>query len=190
MAVFAFAGYAQKITVISGSVAPLKDPSVIAFEFTYDNMIVGKMSEAGYVEKKVTEYNEKEPGRGDEWNILWVADRANRFEPKFIELFDKHMEPYGMSYDEPGKAKFIISINTDFTEPGFNVGVVRRNAEVSLTLKITDTGTGEQVGIVKILNSSANNFWGTDFESGYRIQECYAKAGREFAKFIIKKNKM
>jgi hypothetical protein len=31
---------------------------------------------------------------------------------------------------------------------------------------------------------------GTDFDTGYRIQECYAKAGRELAQFFIKKAKL
>ena len=87
-------------------------------------------------------------------------------------------------------ANYVVVINTDFTEPGFNVGVVRRNASIDLSCKILNIESGEQIASLKIRNASANNFWGTDFDSGYRLQETYAKAGREFAKFLIKKGKL
>lgn len=181
---------AQKITVASGSVAPLKDQKVIHFTYTYDDMRVGKMSETEYVEKKTGEYNEKEPGRGDYWAVAWQEDRPMRFQPKFEELFDKYMEDYGVLAGPEDQAVYCVEINTDFTEPGFNVGVMRRNASIDLTCRVVKIDTGEQVAVVKIVGSSANNFMGTDFDTGFRIQECYAKAGREFAQFLVKTNKM
>ena len=87
-------------------------------------------------------------------------------------------------------AQYRIEINTDFTEPGWNVGVMRQNASVDLSCKVKKIETGEQVASIRIRNASANNFWGTDFTSGYRVQETYAKAGRELAKFFIKKAKL
>jgi len=39
-------------------------------------------------------------------------------------------------------------------------------------------------------NSAANNFWGGDFDIGYRVQESFAKAGRELAEFMIKDAKL
>lgn len=189
---FLFAGllsYAQNIILTSGSLAPLKSEQVLKFEFTYDEMLVGKMTEAEYVDKKVGDYNSKEAGKGDTWKTNWIADRKGRFEPKFVELFDKYMEEKNIASGTEG-ANYIITINTDFTEPGFNVGVVRRNASVDLSCKIINIATGEQIASVKIRNASANNFWGTDFDSGYRLQESYAKAGREFAKFLVKKGKL
>lgn len=189
---FLFAGlqsYAQNIILTSGSLTPLKSEQVLKFEFTYDEMLVGKMTEAEYVDKKVGDYNSKEAGKGDTWKTNWIADRKGRFEPKFVELFDKYMEEKNIASGTEG-ANYIITINTDFTEPGFNVGVVRRNASVDLSCKIINIATGEQIASVKIRNASANNFWGTDFDSGYRLQESYAKAGREFAKFLVKKGKL
>lgn len=189
---FLFAGllsYAQNIILTSGSLAPLKSEQVLKFEFTYDEMLVGKITEAEYVDKKVGDYNSKEAGKGDTWKTNWIADRKGRFEPKFVELFDKYMEEKNIASGTEG-ANYIITINTDFTEPGFNVGVVRRNASVDLSCKIINIATGEQIASVKIRNASANNFWGTDFDSGYRLQESYAKAGREFAKFLVKKGKL
>ena len=181
--------YAQSIVLTSGSLDPLKGEKVFKFDFTYDDMLVGKMTEQEYINKKVNDYNEKESGRGDTWRENWVSDRAGRFEPKFIELFHKYMEDYEIIVDNEG-ANYLFVFNTDFTEPGFNVGVMRRNASIDMTGQILSIATGEQVAKFKIKNASANNFMGTDFDSGFRIQETYGKAGREFAKFLIKKGKM
>ncbi|MDR1593580.1 MAG: hypothetical protein LBS43_03710 [Prevotellaceae bacterium] len=184
--------FSQKITVTSGSVDFVNNQKVIQFVFTFENMGVGKMSEIEYVEKKVSDYNNKEAGRGDQWRESWIRDRETRFVPKFKELFDKHMEKFGIVVGDVNSegAEYRIAVNTDFTEPGFNVGVVRKNAEIDLTCKVYSIATGAEVAVIKVYNASANNFWGTDFDTGFRIQECYAKAGRELAKFLIKKAKL
>lgn len=185
------ASYAQSIVLASGSLDCLKTESILKFTFTFNDMSVGKMTEQEYIDKKVREYNEKESGKGDQWLQSWNNDRTARFEPKFLELFNKVMVEKEINLSSGDKdAKYVFEINTDFTEPGFNVGVMRQNASVDLSCRVIEIATGKQVAFIKIRNSSANNFWGTDFDSGYRIQESYAKAGRELAKFIIKRNKL
>lgn len=181
--------FAQSIVMTSGSIDFIKDQKVIDFSFSYEEMLVGKLTEQEYVDKKTSEYNKKEDGKGEQWKAAWYGDRKERFEPKFLELFDKYMNEVGVAAGTEG-AKYRIEINTDFTEPGWNVGVMRQNASVDLSCKVKDIETGEQVASIRIRNASANNFWGTDFTSGYRVQETYAKAGRELAKFLIKKAKL
>lgn len=181
--------FAQSIVLTSGSVDFIKNQKVIDFSFSYEEMLVGKLTEQEYVDKKTSEYNKKEDGKGEQWKAAWYGDRKERFEPKFLELFDKYMNEVGIAAGTEG-AKYRIEINTDFTEPGWNVGVMRQNASVDLSCKVKDIETGEQVASIRIRNASANNFWGADFTSGYRVQETYAKAGRELAKFLIKKAKL
>ena len=181
--------FAQSIVMTSGTIDFIKDQQVIQFTFSYDEMLVGKLTESEYVDKKSSEYNAKEEGKGDQWKAAWYGDRKERFEPKFLELFDKYMSEVGITAGTEG-AQYRIEINTDFTEPGWNVGVMRQNASVDLSCKVKKIETGEQVASIRIRNASANNFWGTDFTSGYRVQETYAKAGRELAKFFIKKAKL
>lgn len=181
--------YSQSIVLISGKLDFLKNERGVQFKFTYDDMLVGKMTEAEYVEKKVTDYNAKEVGRGDTWRKAWLEDRTSRFQPKFIELFTKYMA----ENETPFKiedSKYLFELNTNFTEPGFNVGVMRRNASIDLVCKIIEVSSGKQVAMINIRDAYANNFWGADFDSGYRLQESYAKAGRELAKFLIKKAKI
>ncbi|NDV81873.1 hypothetical protein [Bacteroides sp. 51] len=181
--------HAQSIVLTSGSLEALQGEKIVKFEFTYDDMLVGKMTEQEYINKKISDYNKKEAGRGDKWHENWIGDRKGRFEPQFIELFHKYMEDYEIVVDDEG-AKYLFVFNTDFTEPGFNVGVMRRNAAIDISGAIIDIATGEPIAKFKIKNASANNFMGTDFDTGFRIQETYGKAGREFAKFLAKKGKL
>lgn len=181
--------FSQSIVITSGTIDFVKESKVLQFSFSYNEMLVGKLTESEYVNKKVSEYNEKEAGKGDEWKQAWVNDRKERFEPKFRELFNKYMLETGIASSVEG-ALYVVEINTDFTEPGWNVGVMRQNASVDLSCKVKNIATGEQVASIKIRNASANNFWGTDFTSGYRVQETYAKAGKAMAKFLIKKAKL
>lgn len=181
--------YSQSIILTSGSLDFLKEEKAINFEFTYDDMLVGKVTEEEYVLKKVAGYNEKDAGRGDEWREKWFGDRTHRFEPKFIELFNKYMEKVNVIANSE-EANYAVILNTDFTEPGWNVGVMRMNASIDMSGKIVNVANGEQVATIKIKNASANNFMGTDFDTGFRIQETYGKAGRELAKFLVKKAKL
>ena len=191
MCLFATGIHAQKIVVEKGKIDFLKNEKEVTVKFTYEKMLVGKMTEEEYIAKKISEGNAKEPGKGDAWFQSWNLDRPTRFEPKFIELFNKQMEAKGgilMGTQTGGK--FLMTVNTHFTEPGFNVGVARKNAAVSLRATITDLETGSEIAVISISNSSANSFSGMDFDVAYRIQESYAKAGRELAKFLIKKLKL
>ncbi|MDR2621175.1 MAG: hypothetical protein LBC48_01175 [Dysgonamonadaceae bacterium] len=174
--------FAQKIKVTSGKIDFLKSETIIDVEFTYNDLKVGKLTEEEYIQKK----------RGDKgdnfetWIQSWTSDREARYEPKFKELFDKYIEGK-LGFDS--EAKYVMHINTYFIEPGFNVGVMRKNAAVSLLITILDKETNTEVATIDVQKSSANDFLGTDFDTGYRISECYAKAGRELAKFLKKQLK-
>ena len=177
---------AQKIKLESGSLNFLKNEKTITAKFTYENMRVGKMSEDEYLKGRVEKLNESESGRGDKWREAWINDRTERFEPKFKELFNKqNSEKGGPVIDDEGKYEMIV--NTWFSEPGFNVGVARKSASVSLLCTFVNKETGQEEAEVSVAGSAAANFWGTDFDTGYRLQESYAKAGRELANFIRKK---
>src|SRR5215207_9669105 len=118
---------AQRIKLVEGDLSALKNEQKINTEFTYDNMKVGKYpKEADYIADKTASLNKKEPGRGDTWAKAWVSDRKDRFEPKFNELFEKSS---GMSVSKD--AKYTLIFKTITTEPGYNIAISRKNAEIN-----------------------------------------------------------
>lgn len=193
LVVFALTGLAyspsvaQKIKLIEGDLSTLKGQKELKTEFTYENMTIGKgETEADYIAEKKKKYNEKEAGRGDKWEKAWTDDRKERFEPQFRELFAKHS---GMS--TVGKnAPYTLIFKTTRTEPGFNVGVMRQPAFIDGEAWIVDSKNKDKViAKITIKNSPGRDAMGFDFETGSRLQEAYAKAGKEIGGFIKKQTK-
>lgn len=180
----------QKITIQKGSVLPVKGEKMLV-TFDYSGMAVGKFEkEEDYVAQKVADYNKDEAGKGDKWHESWVGDRERRFEPKFEELFNKYGEKEGTSaFTSATDAKYELNIHTVFTEPGFNVGVMRRPAYIDAIVTFKDRASGEEVAVLKMEKCPGMDAMGYDFDTGVRIQESYAKLGKSLASFIVKQKK-
>ncbi|MEO6721696.1 MAG: hypothetical protein ABIN67_15110 [Ferruginibacter sp.] len=179
----AFTTQAQKLKLTDGDLSVLKDQTSINFEFTYDNMSVGKFDkEKDYIEKKTGDYNKKEDGRGDAWAKSWVNDRKERFEPKFIELFTKASE-----MSESKTAKYTLIFKTTSTEPGYNIVIKRKNAQVDGIVEIVETANKKKViATISVDNALGRTFGGYDYDTGLRIAEAYADAGKALGKYIKK----
>jgi hypothetical protein len=181
-----FSVFGQRgIKMISGSVDDLKDQTTLNFEFAYDEVRVGKFAdEKDYIEKKKSEYNKKEMGKGDKWEQDWKSDRPNRLEPKFVEGFGK--------FDITSKAdsKYTLIFNTTFIEPGFNIGITRKSASLNGIATLVLTSDKSKV-LAKITADNVINYgnavWGYDFDTGVRLEGVYKSAGELISKFISKK---
>ena len=176
-----FAGFSQKIKKVEGDLAPLKNETNINIEYTYDSMSVGKYKkEQDYIDAKKEEYNKKEPGRGDRWAKSWVSDRKGRFEPKFAELFSENTDMFVTT-----KAKYTLIFHTTSTEPGYNIAISRKNAEIDGEVLIVETANRNNViAKLSVNNAPGKTFMGNDYDTGERISEAYAKAGKSLGKYI------
>lgn len=172
---------AQKVKTTSGNPDILKAETSINIEFVYDNLSVGKFNnEKDYVNAKTAEYNKKEAGKGDTWAASWTRDKAARFEPKFIELFNINS---GMM--ESNKAKYTLIFKTISIEPGYNIGISRKNAEIDAEVWIVETDNRDKkVCTLTINNVPGGTAFGYDFDTGLRISEAYANAGKKLAKYL------
>lgn len=178
---------AQKIKVASGNLDFLKGTEKLNIEYNYDNMGVGRYDkEEDYVSDKVNDYNAKEPGKGDEWKENWIGDRENRYEPKFEELINKSLEKKNVVVGGYPDATYTMILKTTFTEPGFNVGVVRKNSTVDYEVDFVETSSNKVLATITIKASPGRGGMGYDFDTGFRIQEAYAKAGKSLGSFLSK----
>jgi len=172
---------AQRIKLVEGDLSVLKTEQKINTEFAYENMRVGKFDkEEAYVVDKKESLNKKEAGRGDTWAKAWVSDRNARFEPKFNELFEK-----SSNLAISKNAKYTLIFKTIFTEPGFNIAITRKNAEINADVWIVETANKDKV-IAKatVQKAVGRTFGGYDFDTGERLSEAYADAGKALGKFI------
>ncbi|WP_026631601.1 hypothetical protein [Dyadobacter alkalitolerans] len=182
--------FAQRVELKSGDIAVLSGQKTVNVEYDYSEFGVGKFAtEKEYLDKKSAEYNAKEAGKGDAWKKAWVDDRKNRFEPKFEELFNKGMADKGLqAVQSRPDATYTLIVRTKFVEPGFNVGVMRKNAYVDYEVDLVESANkSAKVAQLNMRNVPGGQFGGFDFDTGVRIAESYAKAGKSLAAFLDKK---
>ncbi len=181
---------AQKITLESGSLDIMKSEKLFNIAYDYSEVSVGKFtSEDDYINKKVTDYNAKEPGKGDQWKESWLSDRDARYKVSFEELFNKYIGKKDISIsDENTDAKYTFVLKTTFIEPGYNIHISRRPAMINVIFKLVETANPSNVLFeLKSLKNPGNSFGGYDYDTGVRIQEAYAKCGKELANYLLKK---
>ena len=183
---FSMNTYAQKIKTVEGNADVLKNESTINIEFTYENISVGKFDkEADYIKKKTDEYNAKEPGRGDIWAKNWINDRKARYEPKFMDLF---VITAKMTISKD--AKYTLIYKTKSIEPGYNIagGMMiggRKNASVDAEVWIVETADKtKKIAVLSVDNAPGGTWGGYDYDTGTRIAESYAIAGKKLAKYL------
>lgn len=186
---FAIIGNAQKIKVESGDLSILKGQKELNVEFVYDGMAVGKFkTEKEYIEKKRLENEAKEVGKGDSWEADWKGDREKQYEPKFIELFNKGGEDFGMSVAKStAAAKYTVIVKTTFIEPGWNIGITRVPAYINVEISVVETASKNVVSKITMTKTPGMDAMGFDYDSGYRISQSYAKCGKEFVHLVEKK---
>lgn len=180
--------FAQKMKVSKGDIKNLKDISAYTLEFDYSNLEIPKYdSEDDFLADKMAKREEKEAGKGEEFKKSWFADRQDRYEPKFIESFNKRFDDGEVSVSMEDAA-YTMKIHTNKIYAGYNVGVVRKNAEIDATVTVYETANPSNVLLEgKYSDVQGYGAMGNDYNSGYRISECYAKLAKNMAGFIIKK---
>ncbi len=186
-------GNAQKLKTIEGNPNCISGDKNINIVFTYANLKVGKMEESAYVNREIVERDDKEEGTGDKWATKWKKDQTVRYPSKFIELFNAHAGELFDSKVIPDSqtSKYTIKVNTSFIEPGINVGVMRKPAKTNHVITIYESAKPDIILHKLEINGSpgsSGSIAGFDFDAGFRIQESFAKAAKEYAQFIYKKH--
>ncbi len=161
----------------------------ILVKFDYSAVRVGKFAtEAEYIENRMAEIDEKEPGKGDEWRVKWEEQKDSVFEHQFIKLMNDQTGKKGVfAGTDFNDAPLTMMVHVTFIEPGWNIGISRRNAEVSMTIEIYKTGDMNNPLVVYEMNRLQGvGAMGFDFDAGYRIGQSFARGGRDLGKFLVK----
>ncbi len=170
---------AQKMVVKSGAIDFLKNQKTLLVKYDYSNMAVGKYDkEADYIDAKVKEVNDAEPGKGDKWKEDWFGKRTSAYEPSFEELFNKGLEKNGLSCSKTATdAEYSMTIHTTFTDVGYFIGISSKPAYINAEITFTKIATNEVVAVI-----TAEKVPGVG-----GIKESYAKLGKSLAAMIAKK---
>lgn len=182
--------FAQKAKVLDGSFKNLKGITEYNLEFDYSDLEIPKYkSEEEFLADKMKKRDEKEPGTGQKFKDSWFADREARYEPKFIESFNKRYDNIKVNKGLDN-ATYTMKVHTTLLYAGYNVGVMRQNAKIDAVITVYKTDNPDEILLsVKYTRAEGGGAMGYDFNSGYRISECYAKLAKTLAKTIAKKAK-
>lgn len=170
LTMIALVGCKSPISLVEGNPEPIKNENIIEVQFTYDNMRVGNELEEAYVKRRIED-------DGEEWHERWVGIRGDRFEPRFVEVLNRYTEEHGLKI-ERGRddTKYIMMVNTHYTEPGFYTYVRNKPAEVGMTISLVERDNPDRIiaeyNITEIAGINAVP------EVGTRIQSAYGQAAR------------
>ncbi|MBP0905236.1 hypothetical protein ACFSKN_11335 [Mariniflexile gromovii] len=184
--------FAQKADILKGDWKNLKGIKEFNLVFDYSNLEIPKFeNEEAFLKDKMDKRNEKEPGDGERFKKSWFADREDRYEPKFIESFNKRWENNEVQVGKDlADAEYTIKIHTTFMYPGYNVGVMRQNSKIDAILSFyKNDNPSEIIFEIKYTKAEGYGAFGNDYNSGYRISEAYAKLAKTFAAHLEKKAK-
>jgi len=168
--------FAQSPKYITGNWSALKGQTSVEFEFTYNNLMVGKKTEAEYLSEKEEKFVES-----------WKEDRPNRHEPKFEELFNKYVEGKGLKGGRTlNESKYKVLIHIPWLAPGWYAGISSAPSEVTFEFTLIDKeNNNAEVAKMTIERVPGNSVAGMDM--GERLKESYAKSGKIFGNYLFKK---
>lgn len=181
--------FAQKLKVKDGDIKNLKEITVYNLEFDYTDVQIPKFdSEEDFLADKMKKREDKEAGGGEKFKKSWFGDREERYRPKFTESFNKRFDDDQISVGVNPDAKYTMNVHSTRIYAGYNVGIVRKNAEVDAIITIFETANPDNVLFMgEYTRAQGNGAMGYDFDTGFRISECYAKLSKTFAGYIKKK---
>ena len=161
----------------------------IAVQYDYSTARVGKFAtEADYVADKVAEHNKKEAGKGDEWKAKWDEQKTTVFATKFESLINEYTKKKELEVGSGlADAELTMVVRATHIEPGWNIGISRQDASISLKIEIYKTGDMNNALVEYEINRvPGRGAMGFDFDAGYRLGEAFALAGKELGKFLTK----
>jgi hypothetical protein len=181
---------------INGDVKFLKGQTSLSIKFSYDNMMVGQLTEDAYITQKTQEQNRMKSGSGDTWAKKWKDDRVQRFEPDFLKWFNSSMKKLGIvSTSVTGEAstKYTLLIKTTKVEPGVYVGVstfghdvgqeTYINIEADFIESTNPSTVLASISVSKVVGA-ATSF--ANYDAGLRLTNAYMNAGKNLGSFIVK----
>jgi hypothetical protein len=177
---------AQKVRLLDGDLKPLKGQKSIQIEFKYDSIMIGGITpEAEYVANKKSLWEQKEPGKGADFESVWFDSRTKMHGPTFAFWFSKAT---GWSTKDPA-AHFKMIVKTRQLEPGWTIGILGHQASFNGEAFIINTSDGTQGARLLLLDMKSKDDPNGDFQFGQVIQQAYKTGGETLGAFISKRTK-
>jgi hypothetical protein len=186
---FSYRIHAQEVVLYSGSPDFLKGQTNLNVEFKYTGLVVSEFTEEIYLKQKKAEF--RKPAEGDKFIKKWNSDRADSYEPKFMEQFNKSMKKINIVAEKNVPAhKYTMVVQTVKLEPGYYNGSNgnKRDTYVNLLISFIETANPENVLCImkaeKIIGATEEQT--QMMETTMKITNAYANASEKIGKMIVK----
>ena len=175
--IFPLDASSSSIKLINGTVEFLRNEKAIKVRFTY-------LTEITYGEVNSSTSKQEMLYKSEMDNIYAYAKDNLLMEKSFTNLFEKNSK---LAIDNGPYANYLFIVNVDHVVPGILWEFGRYNAECDLTVRIIEIKTEKEIAIVSLKNMKGRL---KSFTFGYgqsnssMLEEAFAKAGKELAKFL------
>lgn len=171
--VFFLSACGPSIKLTKGDPNTIIRENLIAVDFTYDNMRVGRVTEEEYVKSRIENH-------GQEWHDQWIDDRSSRFEPRFVDVLNEYTKENRLVFERgQEETEYIMIVQTYFIETGHFAGISNSPSKVSLKITFVNRNNpGNTLVEFDIPEASGMNMP----DLGTRIQTAYAQAARHLGR--------
>ena len=168
---------AQRYKIIAGSLDNLKEISEYKVTFDYSNLKVNNFeTEEAYLDEKMEKRRDQQ-NKAQIFKKSWYEDRADKYEPKFIEYFNNRFEKGQIKIAKESNSKYEMNVKTTWIYPGY----VIEPAKLSAIITITEIGSSKptllSIKFEKVIGIEYNAYNG---DQGYRIAGAYEKLAKVF----------
>ena len=175
----------QKIEILSGNPKYFKNAKSYHLLFDYSDLKVGEYAdEQAYIEYMKDDAEKRKKNSSDIWVNKWYSDRKEVFQPKFMELFNKSFGNKAKVDTVFMNQQYVINLHTQFIEIGFNRNFKKSPTYINVIVTIYDSNDSEKPLIISMSNLIGNEVLSSYSSDFRRIEEAYAKCGKELAKYM------
>ena len=169
----------QRYTVLSGDLKNLKGIANYNVTFDYSNLKVnGLDNEEAFLKEKMAN-RQKHKGKAEQYKEYWYSDRESKYEPKFIDYFNKRFEKGEITVAKDGDVMYTMNIKTLWVYTGYNVVAAIEPAKITAIVTVVETSNPSHVLFAIEFDKSIGLAQGEfEFDQGYRIAGAYEKLAK------------
>lgn len=191
LAIVASVTFAQKMKVLSGDFNFLKgqETVMVKLDFSEVTFYNENLSEQEYIDKRIKEIEEKEPGESANWVNDWKSFRDTRFLDKFISIATENSKA-NIEFTKTGSAPYTLIVKAIWIYPGWFGGVMKQHAKISTLLQFVESGNPDKVLLAIEADKAPGDiaFVGIP-NNNDRIAEGFAKTAKTLVQRIDKELK-
>ncbi|MGV3761218.1 hypothetical protein [Parapedobacter sp.] len=183
-------GFAQKMKVISGDFSFLEGQETIMTQLDFSEVTFYNehLTEEQYVDRRIKEIEEKEPGESANWVKDWESFKNEHFLEKFTAIATENSDKANLTFVTEGSTPYTLIVKATWIYPGWFGGVMKQHAKISTLLHFVESGNPDNVLLAIEADKAPGDiaFVGIP-NTNDRIAEGFAKTGKSLARLIDKK---